>query len=62
MYCNQESDSQARHQPSPSEASYIEGPTPTNSFGFQISQPNIQDAKSVRQVRGWSSIFILLFP
>ncbi|XP_046849330.1 uncharacterized protein LOC124442867 isoform X2 [Xenia sp. Carnegie-2017] len=41
----------AHQQTSLSEGSYIEGPTPTNSFGFQISQPNIQDAKSLRQVQ-----------
>ena len=33
------------------DASYIEGPTPTNSCGFKISQPNIQDAKALHEVK-----------
>ncbi|XP_028411186.1 DNA polymerase zeta catalytic subunit-like isoform X2 [Dendronephthya gigantea] len=48
---SQVKEKETQQQASSSEASYIEGPTPTNSFGFKISQPNIQEAKYVRQVQ-----------
>ena len=31
--------------------SQIDGPTPKNSFGFQISQQNFQDAKALHEVQ-----------
>ena len=30
--------------------SQIDGPTPKNSFGFQVSQQNFQDAKALHEV------------
>ena len=37
--------------------SQIEGPTPKNTYGFKVSQGNVQDAKALHVVRNHLFVF-----